>query len=221
MEYTKYVYLEEIGHVRVCMDENNNILPIAIIKSPLADQYSGYGLIEKDISLCINTLNMLMSLDLPGHEIIHQSLWFFFIITYGKCFSKAEGRKIKLDKNSLQHYSEEERKAHEEIIELRNKYVSHSGIGIYEKNPIALTRNLNDNGVSFKVYDNLVYVSTLVMQYQFYNGMLNNLLEYVLEKRLELKTKLYEEVNRNYDEAEFARCSILPNLNELITMNGR
>jgi hypothetical protein len=218
---TIYIYLEDIGHVRVCTDENNNILPIGIVKSHLADQYSGYGLIEKDIALCIKSLDTLTFLNLPVDDITSQSLWFFFIITYAKCFSKGEGRKIKLDKNSLQYYNEAEKKGHKEIIDLRNKYVSHSGFSIFEKNPIALTRIITGNGSILKLYDNLVYMSTLVMQYHLYSEMLRGLLKYVLEKKIKLKDKLYEEVSKNYDEDEFNRCSILPNSKELIKVNGK
>ncbi|MBS0847583.1 hypothetical protein [Citrobacter sp. JGM124] len=79
---------------------------------PNVDRTGNHHLVEKDIADKIRPL-MIAS-----------------IIFYGKAFTTADGRKLKAEKNWL---SDEYTSMHDYIMDVRNNFVAHGGVGDYEK----------------------------------------------------------------------------------------
>lgn len=115
-------------------NKNGDLLPYVKYDSPVNTMCSRYTMILNDLKLARRFLKRHMdTIDCefdPDH-IIHQSLWFSFLITYGKCFTDASGgRKIKLEastKGILKGATDIQIKLHEELMGLRHNYIAHSG----------------------------------------------------------------------------------------------
>jgi hypothetical protein len=119
-----------------------------LLESKLADKYAAYVSIRKDLEFVKKSLGYLIEIEksdgrpikeisgklhIKEHdEFLHcltQSIYFASVITYGKCFASAEGRKTKLErKDILIDASESVRGSHDQIIEIRNQYVAHGGV---------------------------------------------------------------------------------------------
>ena len=64
------------------------------------------------------------------------------ITTYGKCFNRAEGRGVKLERKNLEpEYFE----VHDEAMELRNNYTAHSGMKQIEYATLVVILEPNKN----------------------------------------------------------------------------
>ncbi len=94
------------------------------------NQLCGFMLIEKDLRDSIELLNEYSKLftasggTLFSKNIVLKGLMKAIVITYGKCFSRADGRKIKLSRKDI---PKEYEIVHEDLINMRNQYVAHSG----------------------------------------------------------------------------------------------
>lgn len=110
------------------------------LESPKSKVYAGYVLMKHEIKninawveikhSIINKHDDLKELatvgykwDLVSHEHI-QAIFIAIISTYGKLFSNAEGRRVKLERTQI---PSEFLKIHDHLIKLRDKYTAHSG----------------------------------------------------------------------------------------------
>lgn len=103
------------------------------IEDHITKQINAYTLIEKDLR---DSLSFLVEIEEFSKQeksnnkgIILKALTRAIAITYGKCFTVAGGRKIKLDENIV---SEKNRQAHKDIMEMRHQYVAHAGVTEHE-----------------------------------------------------------------------------------------
>lgn len=123
----------------------------------LAEQLAGYCLMERDLNhievwakanrrlwieksgsdIKPEPYNMQKSNDTDG-DIYIRALMVAIVTTYGKLFSAADGRKVKLDKSQL---PEECELAHNFLINMRNKFTAHAG-GLHENCQIAFMYKL-------------------------------------------------------------------------------
>ena len=119
-----------------------------VLKSGLAKQLAGYRLIEKDIRNIVAWLNHIHSLMekidpngfrgddyqlSPDRDIsqVIKGLFVACVTFYGKLFTKATGRRVKLERSWL--VSDEMVSDHDEIMSVRHTYAAHSGDGSPEK----------------------------------------------------------------------------------------
>ncbi len=120
------------------------------IKSRLGEHMAGYALIEKDIRSALVWLRKIKELvgDLDGKKDggfsvnrdrekfnIVKGLFVASLTFYGKCFSKCDGRPVKLERNQLE---EKYRAIHDQAIAYRHNFAAHSGAMRLEFARIAL-----------------------------------------------------------------------------------
>lgn len=107
------------------VDEKGNELP-SFMLSPegIVNQYSGYKQIFSDLE-CVERLIHLLKENLDPE--LHYAVWMSAVVTYGKCFAQAKGRRIKLEKKHVSEFNEKALSFHEEIISMRNDYFAHAG----------------------------------------------------------------------------------------------
>jgi hypothetical protein len=103
------------------------------LNTPISRQLSAYALIEKDLRDALSFLEehqKILHMSNPNDKgILVKALARAIVITYGKCFTKADGRKTKLESD---HVSEKNKKTHENMMRMRNKYVAHAGDSEHE-----------------------------------------------------------------------------------------
>lgn len=120
-------YKNESGDfIKLLIDENGIPKDFISFKTKLAKQYGGYIMIKKDINLVIEAINALHDVRQP--MIIQQSLLFYSIVTYGKCFIKNDGNRPSLEyKDIFKDADKEYVDEHIRIMDIRNDYVAHAG----------------------------------------------------------------------------------------------
>ncbi|WMJ74107.1 hypothetical protein RCC89_13165 [Cytophagaceae bacterium ABcell3] len=165
--------------------------------SPIAKSYSGYRLILKDLEVVKKVLAELRGLKMvETSSIVKQSLSFYAVITYGKCFSEAKGRGCQLNKkDALKYCSLEIKEEHDLIIDQRNKYVAHGELKGYEQNPVVayLSPDLNNKKI-IKIQDNLMSLVDIESQLSNFDILIECVIQYVKEKCDKVGNKLREEL---------------------------
>ena len=121
-----------------------------VLSSRLVDQLAGYVLIEKDLRSVGTWLGEIATrapeaLDTTAASFRHgadrekynlvKGLWVAALTFYGKCFSKCEGRPVKLERAQL---DERFRDAHDHCMSYRHNFAAHSGAAKLEYVEIAL-----------------------------------------------------------------------------------
>lgn len=104
--------------------------PYIIADSPLAKRLSGLSQIMHDLNHAHELAAMVKSVN---SDDVAYSLWMSAIVTYGKCFATAKGRKSKLEESHVKSIGEEEVEFHRSILAMRNEYFAHAGVNEYEK----------------------------------------------------------------------------------------
>ncbi len=124
--------------------------PTHLLKGQLPKQFIGYSLIMRDLEDALGWLTQAYDLfpqkkssqtksnqnrywgerigDEKNHRTI-KSLFFSSLIFYGKCFTSAEGRGVKLEKSIL---PPEYHDRHNHILNYRHTRAAHSGIGKWD-----------------------------------------------------------------------------------------
>ena len=126
--------------------------PTSLIQGPLSKQYIGYYLILRDLDDTQKWLQQAYELvpdktntvqeksddyyleyiaDEKTHLII-KSLFFSSLIFYGKCFTQAKGRGIKLEKSII---PPEYHNKHDIVMTYRHTLAAHSGVGKWVLTP--------------------------------------------------------------------------------------
>lgn len=120
------------------------------LKSRLSDHMAGYALIEKDIRSSLVWLRKIKDLvgDYDGKKDgafsinrdrekfnLVKGLFVASLTFYGKCFSKCDGRPVKLERSQL---DEKYRDIHDVAISYRHNFAAHSGAKRLEYAKIAL-----------------------------------------------------------------------------------
>lgn len=120
------------------------------ITTELAKKYAAHSLIAKDLKYLIKMMKYAYSVALDDNhddestsifardEIDYKSdilkaIYISSVVTYGKCFSQAHGRKVKLDRGAIFKDADRSIKdTHDDLMAQRNDYVAHWGNTKYE-----------------------------------------------------------------------------------------
>lgn len=113
-----------------------------LYRSKGAEALAGYSLIQKDLKFCKNILTTAIDLcggNLSSKDSLYvresidmnadllKAMTISFIITYGKCYTQANGRKITLNHKDIFKNESTLRIIHDNLIDIRNNYVAHAG----------------------------------------------------------------------------------------------
>ena len=149
------------------------VCPAEYIESPIANQYIGYDLIFHDLELARLWLSMAYKLidaapehrpDVKQNDDVFlaklagtenealQALFVSSITYYGKCYTGAKGRRIKLESTNL---PEVYLSIHDKIMEFRNTIAAHSGKGPWDTGRLALIAHPDGNYKSTVLWSEL------------------------------------------------------------------
>ncbi|AMR29948.1 hypothetical protein A0256_00215 [Mucilaginibacter sp. PAMC 26640] len=193
-----YYFFENEGYVRVVADEEQRILPLVLLKTRLARNFSAYGLIKKDLGLVKDTLTMLEAG--VENKTVKQSLSFFAVVTYAKCYAQAAGRGVSLNINAIKDLPKEVKEEHDRLILQRNQYVAHGGGEGWEQNAIAVSLDM-DNQVYKQIYPNIVFLNDMDSQLANFGLLVTFVDDYVTAQLKKSFSRLrHETAATNFEE---------------------
>ncbi|EJD6400491.1 hypothetical protein M0H77_RS09960 [Providencia rettgeri] len=178
---TYYLYGEKAPHV--------------YLEHHLCNQYSAYRLIEKDIRSVLSwlkTMHEIISTEefisratTPEKMDLIKALFVSSVTFYGKCFTKCEGRRIKLEEKNF--VDEKHKEIHSSIMDIRHNLAAHSGKAGYEKARVALV--LHPRGLDIKP---MLFAEMMQANYITDKGDIEN--DEFYQLALSLQTKLLEKI---------------------------
>ncbi len=154
--------IPDVGLVKVAYAGGVQI-PTCIIKSHKAKQYSDWKFLSKDIDTAFQCVQKIKTLPEDEYALIEQSLSFYAVVTYGKCFTKAEKRRSLELRKALKYCDDNLKDLHSIIMDLRHKYVAHGEVGLYEINPVSMNWwiDADTDEVNYTLSDNLTYRTSI------------------------------------------------------------
>jgi hypothetical protein len=172
------------------------------LNSGIANQFGAYKSLFYDVNLVIGFISQIQTIiastnvDEVGdraNEVMLSGLSIAAFSIYGRCFTKADGRKLKLDEKVFQG-AEVEVKNHRMIMHLRHNFAAHWGQidekGVLENSTILLTANTNGSK-QFTVASEYV-IPSFILQDEIQHNC-EYLLDYIEEKLHLLYKKLKSE----------------------------
>lgn len=138
-----------------------------MLESRLCSQLAGYVLIEKDLRSVLLWLQEIDRLDerplaertrsakAPNRKTysVVKGLFVAALTFYGKCFTRCDGRPVKLERAQIE---ERFREGHDDCISYRNNFAAHSGAKKLETVEIALVFPLKyKNPIEFQIFKEL------------------------------------------------------------------
>ena len=117
--------------------------PYFFADSPIARRLSGLSQIMHDLEHAKELMNLIDTIE---SSEIGYSLWMAAIVTYGKCFASAKGRRIKLEIEHVRKFNPDAVNYHNALIELRNEYFAHAGSNDYELSNVGIILAPEEDG---------------------------------------------------------------------------
>ncbi|MEQ5807721.1 hypothetical protein J3369_09905 [Alteromonas sp. NFXS44] len=168
----------------------------------IAKQLAGYSLIEKDLRnvlIWLDEIEKLHPTSMRGETKISpdrniynlvKGLYVAVLTFYGKCFTKCEGRRIKLDKKLI---DEDYKKVHDDVMHMRHNFAAHSGADSFEEVKIVLVLPPN------KKSDEKPAIFRELMQPDFTENQDVSLKKLVLHVHAKVLAKIEEVEEKVYD----------------------
>jgi hypothetical protein len=177
-----------------------------VLNSRLAEQLAGYALIEKDLrsaAIWFKEIERLTDVDRDARRYVNspnretynivKGLFVAALTFYGKCFTKCEGRPVKLERSQL---DEQFRESHDECMAYRHNFAAHSGAKKLEQVTVALVTPVKQGKrPAFQLFKELFQPDFIWSEEE--DGSLTQLVEHVRsiaeQKMHKLNDKIIEE----------------------------
>lgn len=177
-----------------------------LIDTRLSKQLAGYVLIEKDLRsvvVWLKEINSILEDEPTGRGHIHatnrkmynivKGLFVASLTFYGKCFTKCEGRLVKLERKQVE---EKYRLKHDQLQDYRNNFAAHSGATDIENVKVAvIIPKVKKGDVQPKIYSELYQPDFFIAKsggVEFID-VVESLRDVVLKKISFLNQKIMEE----------------------------
>lgn len=179
-------------------------IPRIPLKGHFVDQYVALQLLDKDIRNVIgwegiiknirDNLNEEKNFIHPDLEknLMLKSLFISKVITYGKCFTAANGRRFMLQRNNV---PEQYRDLHDFIMNIRHNFAAHKGEYEYDQCGLALTLPGTKKKRYYHIFSELHQINYIINEEddERFLRLYNSLREFIKEKQDKLMRKIYSE----------------------------
>ncbi len=220
---------EEKKYIGIYQFQNNGLCRYKILNTPKSKRLSGFSSIMFDLLFAINAVNESIGMkefETTNRQIdiqtIQKSLLFSMIVSYAKCFTRAEGRGIKLEsKDALIYADENLKKFHREVMEMRHNYIAHGGTTAHESTPItAILSPVLENKQLLSVEINGLNLVNDDSRLGAYLTLFQAVYSYVKEKVDLLRKQVEEEALIHGIESLYVN-SKLPKIEEAVVTTSR
>jgi hypothetical protein len=121
----------------VLRDAAGRAVPVVLPEDAEGRRINGLFLIANDLKSCERWFSYLAknsSNDPPSlsqgeseQQIVARGVWISAVVTYGKCFARADGRRIKLERKAVLALGQSLTECHDRLIKNRDQYAAHGG----------------------------------------------------------------------------------------------
>lgn len=168
----------------------------------LVKQIRDLQTLRNDLRYVAGWLDILVGLQIASEQdvLTANALWFSVIITYGKCFAKADNKTRLDEKDYFKGEPNELRLVHQDMIDTRNSYIAHNLDYSLSKTEIFLSLGdqnkkqlLGVDGISYslrspKLEDLKAYKSVVIMVHNKIDKLLESKQKYLHNELKSLNT---------------------------------
>lgn len=176
--------------------------PAIQMSDKISQQYAAYTLIDKDLRSTIAWLEEIERLapqeldrvKAPEKMDLIKGLFVASLTFYGKCFTKCDGRKVKLEAT---HIPEQHQKTHEKVMALRHNFAAHSGNEKFEDVTVSLVLHPEkSSNMKPQLYTELSQPDYICSSHLPFKALARDLQKAVREKRDKVGETALEKVVR-------------------------
>jgi len=187
---------------------DGKICPYVVAEGKIAKRVTGYYSIYGDLKEAKAMLSFI-----EGNPIIpllvKGAMFKAFITQYGKCFTSAWGRGVKLEPDKVFTDKDGLLNAHNGVMEIRNNYTTHAGDGNFQLGGMVATLNPDPEnrcirGIMFselRLMDHSVNLS-------IYDKLCQHLLDFVKTKLEEIRPHFNKEMDSENLDALYKRSKM-------------
>ncbi len=117
----------------------------------LARQHAGYYHIQQDLLNAIRTIEVSTQSDSSISTVATEAMLVSAVISYGRCFTDADGRGIKLDAGRP-WIDEESKRWHAELMNMRHQIFAHAGSSPYSKTGTLVLLDSKENPQNVQLF---------------------------------------------------------------------
>ena len=146
-------------------DASGKELPCVLAQGPRAKRCRGLAMIQGELARVIAQLDEILK---DQEDSLVELRWHSAVITYGRCFASADGRGTKLEISHVKELGKNELMFHNELIELRNQYIAHSGKNEQQRVFVALpiTGSIAEPRIEQVVYQEITEIGPGIESFQ-------------------------------------------------------
>lgn len=172
-----------------------------IIDTKLAKQTAAYYSMQGDLFELQEILKYLGE-NPKAPMVVKASMFKAFITQYARCFAASDGRKLQLDPGAVFKERMDLLSIHREVINMRNNYMAHAGVGIYEYG--AMVAHLNSDPTNpYRIGS--VYAELKFMDHAKKVDGYAELCKCVLEFLRDKLEKLRDKFDKEFDETDLKK----------------
>lgn len=200
------------GYIGLSLDHNRKPRQFILLETSAARRYAGFIMMKRDLDRVLDAIKRLFEITNP--IIIQQSLFFFAIVTYAKCFTSNQAKRPSLDaKDIFKKADVVLKKEHDHIIGLRNGYVAHAGDELDRCAVVATVVDIGI-GVGFDVNCQLSQPINMTPKLGDFQALCEFVIQ-ALEVKIDRSFKQVMDYVVQIEEEEFNEIVITPNEAEL------
>jgi hypothetical protein len=207
---------QETGKLTRLYKLNGFECPVVVLDDKISQRQAGYTMIDLDLQDVKSWLAQAYSQSGPQEAmagekgkpvtqyvlssderslIIVKALWFSAIVIYAKCFTDADGRRIKLERENLPDVMKE---CHDKIMNYRHTIVAHAGVTTLEAAPLELVLSPKNIPGKFFLKNNCKRVEFADDRNEVvtFTDLVEAVHEYVIKKRDQLTKKIMDRTKK-------------------------
>lgn len=142
--------------IEIARQKNNEFDYTIDLDDKKIKRYKGYASITFDLKNVGEFVSLLLDIkekniieqnqELKINQLTERSLFVSSIVTYARCFTKTDGRGIKLEsRNCFNTTQADFKRLHNSLMEIRNQYLAHAGVSNSERLFASANFNIVDN----------------------------------------------------------------------------
>lgn len=197
---------EAFLYIPLVISNDGKVSSYVITDTKIAKQTAAYYSMQGDLFELQEILKYL-SENPKAPMVVRASMYKAFITQYARCFAESDGRKLQLDPTAVFKDKKDFLPVHKEVIDMRNNYIAHAGIGIYEYG--AMVGHLNPDP-SFPYRIGSVYAELKFLDHARKVDGYAELCKCVLEFLRGKIDKLRDKFDKEFDETDlkelYSKC---------------